>query len=166
MYGDRDTSTADGGDAHDGDAGDDNRPIYVTSGLLDVLLDMSESAEPEPLSVVLAPTRAGAFDADLGIDAETPVLTHFYLPEAGRSVTAVFGLDLSTPAGRGRARFHAHPQGPREPTKRDDFAAAVLVAVPPWERIAVRAYDRSGNRLTLREIDAVPPEETLGDVAP
>jgi hypothetical protein len=42
----------------------------------------------------------------------------------------------------------------------------VLVAVPPWERMAVRAYDRSGTRLALREIDAVPPEETLGDVAP
>lgn len=138
--------------------------LYVTSALLDVLLDMSETAEPDTLSVVLTPTRAGAFDADLGLDADTPVLTHFYLPDAGRSVTAVFGLDLSTPAGRGRARFHAHPQGPRAPTKRDDFAAAVIVAVPPWDRSAVRAYDRSGAQLALEEVDAEPPEETLEDV--
>ncbi len=145
--------------------GDDRQPLYVTSALLDVLLDMSEDAEPDTLSVVLAPTRAGAFDADLGLDGDTPVLTHFYLPDAGRSVTAVFGLDLSTPAGRGRARFHAHPQGPKEPTKRDDFAAAVIVAVPPWDRTEVRAYDRSGTRLSLEEVTAEPPEESLGDAA-
>jgi hypothetical protein len=153
VTGARDPSTVD----------DDRRSIYVTSALLDVLLEMSESAEPDPVSVVLTPTAAGAFDADLGVDTDTPVLTHFYLPDAGRSVTEVFGLDLSTPAGRGRARFHAHPQGPREPTKRDDFAAAVLVAVPPWDRVGLRAYDRAGNQLALREIDAVPPEERLDD---
>jgi hypothetical protein len=162
---DHSTSTSDAArTANDSDEGADaheRRPIYVTTGLLDVLLDMSEAAEPDPVSVVLTPTPAGEFDADLGIEAETPVLTHFYLPDAGRSVTAVFGLDLSTPAGRGRARFHAHPQGPREPTKRDDFAAAVFVAVPPWDRTTVRAYDRSGTRLAVREVDAVPPEETL-----
>ena len=145
--------------------GDDRQPLYVTSALLDVLLDMSTDAEPDALSVVLAPTRAGAFDADLGLDADTPVLTHFYLPDAGRSVTAVFGLDLSTPAGRGRARFHAHPQGPKEPTKRDDFAAAIIVAVPPWDRTGVRAYDRSGSQLALEEVDAEPPEESLGDAS-
>lgn len=145
--------------------GDDRQRLYVTSALLDVLLDMSERTEPDTLSVVLSPTRAGAFDADIDLDADTPVLTHFYLPDAGRSVTAVFGLDLSTPAGRGRARFHAHPQGPREPTKRDDFAAAVIVAVPPWDRSAVRAYDRSGAQLVLEEVDADPPEETLEDVS-
>jgi hypothetical protein len=145
--------------------GDDRRPLYVTSDLLDVLLDMSEKAEPDALSVVLTPTPASAFDPDIGLDADTPVLTHFYLPDAGQSVTAVFGLDLSTPAGRGRARFHAHPQGPREPTKRDDFAAAVIVAVPPWDRTAVRAYDRSGEQLALETVDAEPPEETLEDAS-
>jgi hypothetical protein len=159
---DRSGTEAETGVGDDTDGGD-RRPIHVTSALLDVLLDMSEAAEPDPISVVLTPTPASAFDADLGLDPETPVLTHFYLPEAGRSVTAVFGLDLSTPAGRGRARFHAHPQGPREPTKRDDFAAAVLVAVPPWEPAEVRAYDRSGTRLVIETIDAVPPEETLED---
>jgi hypothetical protein len=160
----RDRSGPDAGDTTTETDPDDRQSIHVTSALLDVLLDMSEAAEPDPVSVVLTSTPAGAFDADIGLDGDAPVLSHFYLPEAGRSVTAVFGLDLSTPAGRGRARFHAHPQGPRGPTKRDDFAAAVLVAVPPWDRTALRAYDRSGNQLTLREVDAVPPEETLEDV--
>jgi hypothetical protein len=154
------------GTADRADSGRDRRPIHVTSALLDVLLDMSETAEPESVSVVLTSTPAGAFDADLDLDPETPVLTHFYLPEAGQSVTAVFGLDLSTPAGRGRARFHAHPQGPNRPTKRDDFAAAVIVAVPPWSRSEIRAYDRSGGRLAVEEVDAEPPEETLEDVPP
>lgn len=135
--------------------------IHITAALLDVLLDMSEAAEPESVSVVLTPTPAGEFEAALELDDETPVLTHFYLPDAGQSVSSVFGMDLSTPAGRGRARFHAHPQGPREPTKRDDFAAALLVAVPPWNRDAVRAYGRGSDRLTLDVIDAEPPEETL-----
>jgi hypothetical protein len=35
--------------------------------------------------------------------------------------------------------------------------------VPPWDRTEVRAYDRSGARLSLEEVDADPPEESLGD---
>jgi hypothetical protein len=58
------------------------------------------------------------------------------------------------------------PPGPREPTKRDDFAAAVLVAVPPWTRETVRAYGRAGNRLDITVVDADPPEETLEDSLP
>ena len=157
---------ADGHPSASGDPDADRRPVHITSGLLDVLLDMSEATEPDSVSVVLTSTPANEFGSDLELDAETPVLTHFYLPDAGRSVNAVFGLDLSTPAGRGRARFHAHPQGPREPTKRDDFAAAVLVAVPPWTRETVRAYGRAGNRLDITVVDADPPEETLEDSLP
>ena len=137
--------------------------VYVTRGLVDVLLDMAADAEPEPLSVVLASTPAGEFDADLGVDPETPVVTHFYLPDAGRSVTAVFGVDLGTPAGRGRARFVTHPQGPLRPTETDDFAAIVLVAVPPWERAQLAAFDRGGSKLELNVVDAEPPRETLAE---
>jgi hypothetical protein len=70
-------------------------------------------------------------------------------------------MDLGTPAGRGRARFLSHPQGPREVTERDDLAAVVLVAVPPWNAGDVRAYDRSGSRLELHVLDAEPPQESL-----
>lgn len=135
--------------------------VHITRGLLDVLLDMSEADEPEPVSVVLAATPAGEFERDIGIDPETPVLTTFYLPEAGGSVNAVFGVDLGTPAGRGRARFVSHPQGPLRPTREDDFAAAVIVAVPPWDDESVRAFDRSGRTFDLDVVDAEPPSESL-----
>ncbi|MFC6988745.1 hypothetical protein ACFQJD_08505 [Haloplanus sp. GCM10025708] len=133
--------------------------VHATSGLADVLLDMAVDAEPDSTNVVLGSTPADEFDTDLGIDAEKPVLTHFYLPDAGRSVEAVFGVDLGTPVGRGRARFLSHPQGPDGLTKRDDLAAVVLLAVPPWE--AIRAFDRRGRRLDLRVLDAEPPRESL-----
>ena len=139
------------------------RPLYATRGLVDALLEMAADAEPEALSVVLASTPAKRFDGDvdgdLGVEPETAVLTHFYLPDVGGPVRDVFGVDLGTPAGRGRARFVSHPQGPAEPTERDDFAAAVLLSVPPWE--AVRAFDRGGRRLDLVLVDAEPPRESL-----
>jgi hypothetical protein len=141
------------------DGSDDVATVYATRGLVDALLDMAADAEPDSLSVVLATTPAGEFDTHLGVDPEKPVLTHFYLPDAGRSVNAVFGVDLGTPVGRGRARFLTHPQGPRELTERDDFAAVVLLAVPPWDDVV--AFDRQGRRLDLRILDAEPPRETL-----
>jgi hypothetical protein len=84
-----------------------------------------------------------------------------YLPDAGRSVNAVFGMDLGTPAGRGRARFLSHPQGPFGVTERDDLAAVVLVAVPPWDDRSLGAFDRADRRLDLRIVDAEPPTESL-----
>ncbi len=135
--------------------------VYATRGLADVLLDLAADAEPEAINVVLAATPAGEFDRDLGLEPETPVLTHFYLPDAGSSVTAVFGVDLGTPAGRGRARFVTHPQGKLELTERDDLAAVVLVAVPPWDDRSLAAFDRSGARLELSLLDAEPPRESL-----
>jgi hypothetical protein len=138
--------------------------VYVTSGLVEVLLDLAADAEPEPVNVVLASsttddlTFEGPRPPDLDDD---PVLTHFYLPQTGRSVREVFGVDLGTPAGRGRARFLSHPQGPRELTERDDFAAVVLLAVPPWDSLV--AFDRSGARIDVDVLDAAPPQETLSD---
>ncbi len=134
--------------------------VYITRGLLDVLLEVAADAEPESVTVVIDATPAGEFGTDLPLDPRTPVLTHFYLPDAGRSVNAVFGMDLGTPAGRGRARFLSHPQGPRRVTERDDLAAVVLVAVPPWSPDQVRAYDRMGSRLELEVLDAEPPRES------
>ncbi|UVE49747.1 hypothetical protein KU306_12620 [Haloferax larsenii] len=150
-----------GSDSSDSETETVDRQVYVTRGLVDVLLEMAETAEPNDVNVVLAPTPAGEFDADLGIDPETPVLTHFYMSEAGGSVSAVFGMDLGTPAGRGRARFLTHPQGPFELTERDDLAAVVLLAVPPWEDETFGAFDRAGRTLELTILDAEPPTEEL-----
>jgi hypothetical protein len=141
--------------------GERPREVHVTDGLLAVLLERAEAAEPESVNIVLGATPAGEFDDGLDLPAETPVLTHFYLPDVGRSVRSVFGVDLGTPAGRGRARFVTHPQGPLALTRRDDLAAVVLVAVPPWERGNLDAFDRNGRVLELGVVDAEPPQERL-----
>jgi hypothetical protein len=89
------------------------------------------------------------------------VLTHFYFPETSGSVNAVFGVDLGTPAGQGRARFVSHPTGRLEATREDTFAAALLIAVPPWNTESIAAFDRNDRKLDLDVVDAEPPEETL-----
>lgn len=135
--------------------------VHITAGLLEVLLDVARAAAPGERSVVLASTPAREFEADLGLDPETPVLTHFYFPETGASVRSVFGMDLGTPSGRGRARFVSHPEGPLGLTRTDDLAAVVLVATPPWDPEAVAAFDRSGEEVPLEVVEAEPPEEAL-----
>lgn len=135
--------------------------VYVTRGLIEVLLDRAGDVEPSRMNTVLDATPAGEFGADLGLAPSTPVLTHLYFPAAGRAVSDVFGVDLGTPAGRGRARFLTHPQGPPELTRRDDLAGVVLLAVPPWESSSVTAFDRRGRRLDLTVVDAEPPVESL-----
>jgi hypothetical protein len=135
--------------------------VYVTAGLVEALLDRARATDPESENVVLDATRAGEFDAQIDVPDDRPVLTHLYLPEAGESVRAVFGVDLGRPAGRGTARFVSHPQGPFALTREDDLAAVVLVAVPPWERESLAAFARSGRRLSLSVVDAEPPVESL-----
>ena len=139
--------------------------LYVTAGLLDVLIEFATDREPQQANVPLAATPAGELtgrDSRLaGIDAETPVLTHFYLPEAGGAVSSVFGVDLGTPSGGAQARFVSHPTGPLAVTKKDDLAGAVLVAVPPWEAASIRAFDRHGRDVELVGLDAEPPVETI-----
>lgn len=150
-----------GASTDEADLGEELPRVYVTRALVTVLLERAEQREPEEANVVLESTPAGTFDEPLELAPETPVLTHFYLPEAGGSVRAVFGVDLGTPAGRARARFVSHPGGPLALTETDDLAAVVLVAVPPWEEASLAAFDRSGRRLSLSVIDADPPEETV-----
>ncbi|MFB6091891.1 MAG: hypothetical protein ABEK02_02645 [Haloquadratum sp.] len=137
--------------------------VYITRGLLDALCEMAEDAEPASVDVVLASTPAAEFESDLGLEPETGVLTHFYFPDASSSVTAVFGVDLGTPAGRGRARFVSHPQGPMEATREDTFAAVLLVAVPPWNEASCTAFDRADRELDLVVLEVEPPRETLAD---
>lgn len=135
--------------------------VRITEGLLTALLDRAQEAEPDTANVVLDATPAGAFDADLGLPADVPVFTHLFLPSAGGSVRAVFGVDLGRPSGRGRARFVSHPQGPPTLTREDDLAPVVLVAVPPWAPDNVAAFTRGGRDLDLVVVDAEPPVERL-----
>jgi hypothetical protein len=149
----------------DGDGGDDDAPaetpVYATRGLVELLLARAAESEPARVNVVLDATPAAEFDGDLDVPPSTPVLSHVYLPAAGRAVSDVFGVDLGTPAGRGRARFLSHPQGPAELTRRDDLAGVVLLAVPPWDPERVTAFDRRSRRLSLTLVDAEPPAESL-----
>lgn len=135
--------------------------VYATHGLVDVLMEMAAEAEPEPVSVSLAVTSASELEGDVTLDPAVPVFTHFYPPNAGRSLSAVFGVDLSIPAGQTQGRFISHPQGKLEISQTDDLHEAMLVAVPPWDDDSLAAFDRSGRRQPLTILDAEPPAEFL-----
>lgn len=135
--------------------------IYVTRDLLTVLLDRAAERDPTAVNLQLSATPASEFDAELGLDPETPVVTHFTLADVGGSVNAVFGVDLGTPAGQGRARFVSHPNGRLEATREDTFAAALVVAVPPWDESSCAVFNRNNRRLELNVLDAEPPQESL-----
>lgn len=133
--------------------------VYATRGLVRGLLEYAREREPESVTVALSVTPAGDLDGTV-LDAETPVFTHFYLPDAGASVRAVFGMDLGTPPGT-PGRFLSHPTGELSVTRRDDLAEVVVVAVPPWDEASVAAFDRSGRRLELSLLDVEPPDESF-----
>jgi len=139
--------------------------VYATDGLLEVLIEFAADREPEEANVPIAATPAGELtgvDSQLAdLAPETPILTHFYLPDAAGSVNAVFGVDLGTPSGGAQARFVSHPTGPQAVTKTDDLAGVVLVATPPWDVETIMAFNRSGTRLELRRLDAEPPVERI-----
>lgn len=131
---------------------------YATRGLVRTLLRLASESEPETTTIPLAVTPAGDIpEAD--IDPETPVFTHFYMPSAGGSVSAVFGYDLGTPVGQTQGRFVSHPQGHLDLSTRDDLHEVVFVAVPPWERESLAAFDRRGRRQELTLLDVDLPEE-------
>ncbi|MFC6785023.1 hypothetical protein ACFQFH_03960 [Halobaculum halobium] len=141
---------------------EDPAPVYITADLLSLLVERAADADPKAENVVLDATPGGELvDRPADLDPSTPVLTHFYFPAAAGSVSAVFGMDLGRPAGR--ARFLSHPDGDRRLTEEDDLAAAVLVAVPPYDSENVTAYDRRGRRRELVVVDAHPPEERVED---
>jgi hypothetical protein len=133
--------------------------VSITSGLLTALLELGADRDPDSVTVSLAVTPA----ADLDIDrpSSAAVFTDMYLPETGDSVTAVFGMDLSTPEASGR--FVTHPDGPLALTKRDDLHEVVFVAVPPYDTDSVGAFDRAGEAVPVDVLDVAPPEGTLED---
>jgi len=140
----------------------ESRAVRITRDLLAVLLERAAAAEPDGVSLLLTATPAGEFaDPPPELDPADPIITHYTLPGAGGSVSAVFGMDLGTPAGRSRGRFVSHPDGGLELRETDDLAAVVLVAVPPWESDCVAAFDRAGRELPLWVVDAAPPEGSV-----
>jgi len=135
--------------------------VYITAGLLQYLREYARDAEPTSVTLSLSVTAAGDLpDADL--PDERPVFTHFYMPEAGGSVNAVFGMDLGTPHAQTQGRFVSHPDGSLDVFETDDLHAVVIVAVPPWGTEDVAAFDRRGRRKDLRIVDAEPVVEDHG----
>ena len=133
--------------------------VYITRGLLTALLELGADRDPDSVTVSLVVTPAA--DLDVDIPTSAAVFTDLYLPETGDSVTAVFGMDLSTPEAAGR--FVTHPDGPLALTKRDDLHEVVFVAVPPYEDDCVAAFDRSGDTVPVDVLDVAPPEGSLED---
>lgn len=167
------------GDRSEGSTESARAPVYLTVGLAKALLHLAAEAEPSSIAIGLGVTPAGKLgtgewngehrEADnaeegaaLGLDPDTAVFTHFYHPDAGRSVDAVFGMDLSTPVGTTRGRFVSHPRGPRAVQRTDDLHAVIVVGVPPWEPDMLAAFDRRGRRRPLRLLDVEPPQESIG----
>jgi len=133
--------------------------VYITEGLTEALLDFARDRDPGSVTMGLSVTPAGELDPPVGAPSEAPVFTHFYMP-AEDSVSAVFGVDLGTPRTQGR--FVSHPDGTPELSRTDDLHEVVFVATPPWTVESVRAYDRSGKRVSATLLDAAPPVESVG----
>ncbi len=134
--------------------------VYATRGLIETLLRLAEDADPERVTISVAVTSADSIPA-ADVPPEAPVFTHFYMPNAGGSVNAVFGVDLGTPVGQTQGRFVSHPDGNLSLTKEDDLHEVVFVAVPPWEEPSLAAFDRRGEQQPLEILDVEPPEEVL-----
>jgi len=139
--------------------------VYITRGLVDVLLELAADAEPSPVTTGVSVASARDLEGPdaKAIPPKTPVFTDFFLPDPGNPVNAVFGVTLSTPATETQGRFVSHPTGGLGLTRRDDLAQIVFVAVPPWTtgEDAFAAFDRTGDRLPLEIIDANPPAQSL-----
>ncbi len=131
--------------------------VYITEGLLTALLELAADRDPSSVTVSLTVTPTSDLDADLPPDRL--VFTDMYLPDTGGSLTAVFGMDISTPSAAGR--FISHPDGTLALTKADDLHEIVFVAVPPYETENVAAFTRSGEGRPLDVVDVEPPVETF-----
>jgi hypothetical protein len=133
--------------------------VTVTRGLIEILLQKAADRDPGAVTIELAVTAAEEFE-DLDRPADTPVFTTFYLPDAGRSVDAVFGSNLSTPSGEAPGLFVSHPDGSLSLSHTDDFREVVFVAVPPWEPSSIAAFGRDGHRREIDVVDTAPPPES------
>jgi hypothetical protein len=134
--------------------------LYITRGLVETLLRLASEKEPDSTTIPLAVTRASELpSSELADDSQ--VFTHFYMPNKGDALNAVFGVDLTTPAGQTPGLFVSHPRGDKELSKRDDLREVVFVAIPPWDESSLSVYDRSGERMEYTVLDIEPPEESL-----
>lgn len=133
--------------------------VYATRGLIEALLGFARERDPDPVTITLAVTSAATLD-EADLTSEASVFTHFYLPDAGASVRAVFGIDLGTPAGQTPGVFVSHPDGTSEPERTDVFREVVFIAIPPWDVDSVTAFGRDGRRREVVLLDIDLPSES------
>lgn len=133
--------------------------MFVTRGLLEVLLTMAAEAEPKSFEAGLGVTMAGEFTDEVG--PETPVFTHFYFPSAGDAISAVFGFELGTGPGQTDGRFIGRPDGEFGVKTTDELHERLLIAIPPWDEDSVGAFDRAGKRHPFQIIETDPPHIDL-----
>lgn len=134
--------------------------IYITRGLVDTLLGVAKRTDPDSITMALGVTPAEEIPA-CDRPPETPIFTHFYMPNKGDALNAVFGVELNIPAGQTPGVFVSHPMGELAVTKADDLREVVFVAVPPWDEESFRAFERDGSHEQLTVLDVEPPEETV-----
>lgn len=132
--------------------------VYATRGLVGALCSLAAARDPNGVTVSLATVPGRELETDVPEDA--PVFTDFYFPSED-SVSAVFGVDLSTPTAQGR--FVSHPDGTLGVTREDDLHEVVFVVVPPYDVDDVTAYDRRGRRLDLDLLDAEPMPDSFDE---
>lgn len=133
--------------------------VYIAEALLEGLCQLAADRDPARVAVPIATTSTAELDVDL--PAAGYVFTHFYLPDAGRSVRAVFGVDLGIPPRSAPGLFLSHPDGRQGVSRRDDLREVVLVGVPPWEPADVNAFDRAGHRRPLSRVAVTLPDDVL-----
>lgn len=133
----------------------DGRVIHLTQGLVTVLLELASDADPRPVTIQLAVESADELGID-ELDGDVPVFASFYLPDAGRSVEAVFGMNVAVPPGQTPGVFVSHPTGPLDVRTEDEHAERVVVAVPPWTDDQVAAFTRGGRRCRIVTHEVAP----------
>lgn len=131
-----------------------SKRIYITEGLVKALLEIASRQDPQPVAIDLGATKAKEYnEISDKLDGETLVLTDMYMPTDQQSVSAVFGMDISTPVGRTYGRFVSHPDGTLDLTTKDNLHEIVIVAVPPWNQKQIKAFDRRGRAMEMEMLD-------------
>lgn len=137
--------------------------VNITAGLLDLLLEMADDAEPGSVTIRLAVTEVSEMDDTLDLDPGTSVFTDLYFPNSGDSIEAVFGVDVSVPPGQTPGVFISHPDGTLDIDVTDDFAECIFIAIPPWDRTSVAVFGRDGRELPLDIIDIEPTRHSIDE---
>lgn len=129
----------------------DLNKIFITSDLLDTLLDLASKSSPKKISIGLTSEKSKKLDLK-NISNDKEVFYDFYFPSA-KSIKDIFGMDISTPPSSTQARFISHPSGYAKIMKNDELHKIIFIAVPPWDKESVKVYNRNSEEYDLEIIN-------------